>query len=94
MTNNSRQVVFVDQEVSNQILGVIDQARQHVVIVSPYLDIGSTRKTPLGAQSNGALMSACICVMTRTSLPLARSNGSLALGLRYSQYKGSTPKST
>jgi hypothetical protein len=48
MTNNSKQAVFVDSEVSIQILGVIDQARQHIVIVSPYLDMWQHAQNAIG----------------------------------------------
>jgi sugar-specific transcriptional regulator TrmB len=41
------QSVFVDQEVVAQILGVIDQAKQNVVLVSPYLDLWQHAKNAI-----------------------------------------------
>ncbi|MSQ13007.1 MAG: hypothetical protein EXR47_02470 [Dehalococcoidia bacterium] len=48
MTHFPRQSVFVDQDVVGQILGVIDGAKQYVVIVSPYLDMWQHAQNAIG----------------------------------------------
>ncbi|MBM3946085.1 MAG: phosphatidylserine/phosphatidylglycerophosphate/cardiolipin synthase family protein [SAR202 cluster bacterium] len=58
MTTKKPPSVFVDSEVSTQILGVINEARQYVVIVSPYLRMwGHARRAVEQALRRGVRVS-------------------------------------